>query len=199
MWAPRACAAPGHSYSPTCAPATASMRWWSLSRNAADWRARERAHRWHVLYPTLHCDRAPVDSGCGLWSFDGLSTRPLPTLPRMRGRVGRGLSDHHMKSLSIGVGLFGIIALAVALTGEDATTAVLGAAAIVCAFTTFNATAISSFLKIFVGIFSTETIVFGVAVLAGKVELWPTDYVGYLPPVSLPLAVAIFSILVYLV
>jgi len=104
-----------------------------------------------------------------------------------------------MKSLSIGVGLFGIIALAVALTGEDATTAVLGAAAIVCAFTTFNATAISSFLKIFVGIFSTETIVFGVAVLAGKVELWPTDYVGYLPPVSLPLAVAIFSILVYLV
>jgi vitamin B12/bleomycin/antimicrobial peptide transport system ATP-binding/permease protein len=104
-----------------------------------------------------------------------------------------------MKPLSIGVGLFGIIALVVAVTGEDATTAVLGAAALVCAFTTFNATAISSFLKILVGIFSTETVVFGVAVLAGKVGLWPEDYEEYLPPLSLPMAVAIFSILVYLV
>jgi vitamin B12/bleomycin/antimicrobial peptide transport system ATP-binding/permease protein len=104
-----------------------------------------------------------------------------------------------MKPLSIGVGLFGIIALVVAVTGEDATTAVLGAAALLCAFTTFNATAISSFLKIFIGIFSTETIVFGLAVLAGRVNLWPADYTEYLPPESLPLTVAIFSILVYLV
>jgi vitamin B12/bleomycin/antimicrobial peptide transport system ATP-binding/permease protein len=104
-----------------------------------------------------------------------------------------------MKSLSIGVGLFGIIALIVAATGDDTTTAVLGAAALLCAFTTFHATAISSFLKILVGIFSTETIVFGAAVLAGKVGLWPADYGEYLPPVSLPMAVAIFSILVYLV
>src|SRR5260370_41196660 len=103
-----------------------------------------------------------------------------------------------MKPLSIGVGLFGIIALIVAATGDDATTAVLGAAALLCAFTTFHATAISSFLKILVGIFSTETIVFGAAVLAGKVGLWPADYGEYLPPVSLPMAVAIFSILVYL-
>src|SRR5215468_5874435 len=104
-----------------------------------------------------------------------------------------------MKLLSIGVGLFGIIALAVALTGDDVTTAVLGATALLCAFTTFNATTISSFLKIFIAIFSTETIVFGLAVLAGKVGLWPTDYADYLPPVSLPMAVAVFSILVYLV
>src|SRR5215470_8196067 len=101
-----------------------------------------------------------------------------------------------MKPLSIGVGLFGIIALVVAITSEDATTAVLGGAALLCAFTTFNATAISSFLKIFIGIFSTETIIFGLAVLAGKVELWPADYEEYLPPLSLPMAVAIFSILV---
>jgi vitamin B12/bleomycin/antimicrobial peptide transport system ATP-binding/permease protein len=104
-----------------------------------------------------------------------------------------------MKLLSIGLALFGIIALAVAATGEDATTAVLGATALLCAFTTFNATAISSFLKIFIGIFSTETIVFGLAVLAGRVKLWPADFAEYLPPESLPLTVAIFSILVYLV
>jgi putative ATP-binding cassette transporter len=104
-----------------------------------------------------------------------------------------------MKPLSIGVGLFGIMALAVAITGEEPTSAVLGAAALVCAFTTVNSATISSFLKILVAIFSTETIVFGVAVLAGKVGLWPADYEEYLPPVSLPIAVAVFSILVYLV
>src|SRR5262249_9228577 len=104
-----------------------------------------------------------------------------------------------MKSLSIGVGLFGFLALVMALTGEDATTAVLGAAALICAFTTFGASRISSFLKIFVGIFSTEAIVFGLAVLAGRGGLWPEDYAAYLPPESLPLTVAIFSILVFLV
>src|SRR5262249_49248012 len=87
----------------------------------------------------------------------------------------------------------------VALTIGDSTTGVLGAAALVCALTTFGATGISSFLKIFVGIFSTETIVFGIAALAGPAALWPPDYADYLPPESLPLTVAIFSIMVYLV
>jgi putative ATP-binding cassette transporter len=104
-----------------------------------------------------------------------------------------------MKLLSLGVGLFGIVALAVAITGGGAATAVLGAAGLVCAFTTFNASAISSFLKIFIAIFSTETIVFGLAVLAGGVGLWPEDYAEYLPPLSLPLTVAVFSIVVDLV
>jgi putative ATP-binding cassette transporter len=36
-------------------------------------------------------------------------------------------------------------------------------------------------------------------VLAGRAGLWPADYAAYLPPESLPLTVAIFSILVYLV
>jgi putative ATP-binding cassette transporter len=104
-----------------------------------------------------------------------------------------------MKPLSIGVGLLGLLALMVAVTGVDPVTGVLGATALACAFTTFNSSAISSFLKIFVGIFSTETIVFGLVVLAGRVNLWPADYGEYLPPESLPLTVAIFSILVYLV
>src|SRR3984893_17314794 len=104
-----------------------------------------------------------------------------------------------MRSLSLGVALFGLLALVVAATGADATTAVLAVAALLCAFTTFRSTTISSFLKIFIGIFSTETIVFGLAVLAGKVELWPADYGEYLPPESLPLTVAIFSILVYVI
>jgi putative ATP-binding cassette transporter len=104
-----------------------------------------------------------------------------------------------MRPLSLGVALFGLLALVVAATGADATTAVLAVAALLCAFTTFRSTTISSFLKIFIGIFSTETIVFGLAVLAGKVELWPAAYAEYLPPESLPLTVTIFSILVYVI
>jgi putative ATP-binding cassette transporter len=104
-----------------------------------------------------------------------------------------------MKPLSIGVALFGLLALVLAETVSDTATAILGVAALLCAFTTFRSTAISSFLKIFVGIFSTETVVFGLAVLAGKAELWPAAYEEYLPPESLPLTVAIFSILVYVV
>jgi hypothetical protein len=70
---------------------------------------------------------------------------------------------------------------------------------LLCAAVTFRSRAISSFLKIFVCIFSTETIVFGLAVLAGRAGLWPADYAEYLPPELLPQTVAIFSILVYLV
>ncbi len=104
-----------------------------------------------------------------------------------------------MKALSVGTGLFGIVAMAVAMTTGDGMAAVLAGAAFVGAFTTFQATRISSFLKVFVGVFAIETIVFGLAALAGRADLWPADYADYRPPASLPLTVAIFSVLVYAV
>ena len=104
-----------------------------------------------------------------------------------------------MKPLSVSVALFGLLALVQPAIEMDLSGALLGSVVLLCAATTFRSTAISSFLKIFVGIFSTETIVFGLAVLAGRAGLWPTDYAEYLPPESLPLTVAIFSILVYVV
>lgn len=104
-----------------------------------------------------------------------------------------------MKPLSLCVALFAVAALLLSQATGDVMTAALGAVAVVCAVTTFKSTAISTFLKIFVGIFSVETIVFGLAVLAGRAELWPSSYAEYLPPDSLPLTVAVFSILVYAV
>ena len=101
-----------------------------------------------------------------------------------------------MKALSLGVALFGLLALVQPAIEGNVAGAVLGAVALMSAFTTFRSAAISSFLKIFVGIFSTETIVFGLAAVAGRAGLWPLDP-SYLPPDSLPLTVAIFSILVY--
>ena len=108
-------------------------------------------------------------------------------------------SEQAMKRLSVTLALFGILALVQPARQLDLQGALLGSVVLLCAATTFRSTAISSFLKIFVGIFSTETIVFGIAVLAGRAGLWPADYAEYLPPESLPLTVAIFSILVYLV
>ena len=103
-----------------------------------------------------------------------------------------------MKPLSVTLVLFGVLALLQPARQLDLQGALLGVVVLLCAGRTFRSTAISSFLKIFVGIFSTETIVFGLAVLAGRAGLWPADYAEYLPPESLPLTVAIFSILVYL-
>lgn len=104
-----------------------------------------------------------------------------------------------MKPLSIGVALFGLLALVQPAVELNFSHALLGFVALMCAATTFRSHAISSFLKIFVRIFSAETIVFGFAVLAGRNGLWPSEYTRYLPPESLPLTVAIFSMLVYLV
>jgi vitamin B12/bleomycin/antimicrobial peptide transport system ATP-binding/permease protein len=104
-----------------------------------------------------------------------------------------------MKALSIAVALFGLVALVQPLLQGNPAAALLGVAALIAAFTTFRSSAISSFLKVFVGIFSTETIVFGIPVLIGRTGHWPSGYGEYLPPESLPLTVAIFSILVYVV
>jgi putative ATP-binding cassette transporter len=104
-----------------------------------------------------------------------------------------------MKPLSIAVALFGLVALIQPVKDMNAAAAVLGVVVLIAAFTTFRSPAISSFLKIFVGIFSAETIIFGLAVVAARAGLWPKYFAGELPPESLPLTVAIFSILVYVV
>jgi vitamin B12/bleomycin/antimicrobial peptide transport system ATP-binding/permease protein len=65
--------------------------------------------------------------------------------------------------------------------------------------TTLGSARISSYLKIFVAIFSIETVVFGFAALAGPAGLWPPAYDEYQIPISVPLTVAIFSIAVFLV
>jgi len=83
-----------------------------------------------------------------------------------------------MKPLSVTLALFGVLALVQPARQLDLPGTLLGIVVLLCAATTFRSMAISSFLKIFVGIFSTETIVFGLAVLAGRAGLWPADYVS---------------------
>jgi vitamin B12/bleomycin/antimicrobial peptide transport system ATP-binding/permease protein len=102
-----------------------------------------------------------------------------------------------MKPLSVAVALLGLAALVQPAFHMSIGTALLGVVVLICAFTTFRSSGMSSFLKIFVGVFSTETIVFGIPVLIARAGEWPRIFAGYLPPESLPLTVAIFSIIVY--
>jgi vitamin B12/bleomycin/antimicrobial peptide transport system ATP-binding/permease protein len=101
-----------------------------------------------------------------------------------------------MKPLSICVALFGLVALVQPVLHLNFAGMVLGVVALLSAAATYYSARISSFLKIFVGIFAVETIVFGLAVLAGRTGIWPAGYRAFLPPESLPLTVAIFAILV---
>jgi len=102
-----------------------------------------------------------------------------------------------MRILSFAVAAFGLFALVTGLKIGDMWEVGLGAAALVCAVTTYLSSWISSYLKIFVGIFSVETIVFGLLLTIAKMGLWPAGYADYQLPNPLPITVAVFSILTY--
>jgi vitamin B12/bleomycin/antimicrobial peptide transport system ATP-binding/permease protein len=102
-----------------------------------------------------------------------------------------------MRILSFGVAAFGLFALLMGLKIGDMWEVGLGVAALLCAVTTYLSTWISSYLKIFVAIFSIETIVFGLLVAVNKAGFWPAGYGDYTLPDPLPITVAVFSILTY--
>ncbi len=104
-----------------------------------------------------------------------------------------------MKILAIAAALFALAAAVVAKITGDPLVGVLSAAAFASAFTTFRSATISSFLKIFIAIFTTELVVFGSGFLAAHLNWWPKSLAEYQLPESLALTVAMFAILVYAV
>jgi vitamin B12/bleomycin/antimicrobial peptide transport system ATP-binding/permease protein len=102
-----------------------------------------------------------------------------------------------MRILSFGVAAFGLLALILGIKAGDGWEIGLGVTALVCAVTTYLSIWISSYLKIFAAIFSIETIVLGLLSVAAKAGLWPTAYADYTLPNPLPITVALFSILTF--
>src|ERR1700730_6991289 len=100
-----------------------------------------------------------------------------------------------MRILSFGVAAFGLLALVLGFHAGDGWESGLGVAPLLCAATTYLSAGISSYLKIFVAIFSIETIVFGLLVAVNKAGLWPADYADYTLPNPLPLRVPVCSML----
>lgn len=104
-----------------------------------------------------------------------------------------------MKALGFLVGAFSIFcAVAAATTGQTSFYLVAGFG-LAAAVTTFLSTPISAYLKIFIGIFSVETIVFGANALAVATKHWPDSLSDFAMPSSLPVTAELFSILVYAV
>jgi vitamin B12/bleomycin/antimicrobial peptide transport system ATP-binding/permease protein len=102
-----------------------------------------------------------------------------------------------MHLLAALVALFSAAAALVGLKAEDHIVLLLAAAGFLCAFTTYRARRMSTFLQIFAAIFAVETVIFGIIFLVARIGLWPPSLEDYEFPESLPLTVAIFGILVH--
>lgn len=102
-----------------------------------------------------------------------------------------------MRKLSAAVAAFALLAALVGAHKADSDLFVLAVAAGLCAYTTWRGADMSSFMKIFAAIFSTETVVFGLVRLVQAEGLWPQSLATYAPAESMAVTVAVFSILVF--
>ncbi len=101
-----------------------------------------------------------------------------------------------MLPFAIAAAVVAAAALISGLTGER-TALILGAVGLGLAFAAFRGGRVSSFLRVFLVIFSVEYVVTGAAYLLAKHGIWPEAYKALAIPFQLPLTVGLFGILVY--
>jgi putative ATP-binding cassette transporter len=108
-----------------------------------------------------------------------------------------------MRNLSFAVAAIGLLGLVLGLRAGDGWEVGLGISALLCAAATYLSAGISSYLKVFAGIFSIETVAAGLLTVIIKAGFWPAAYADYQPPETFlntfPITVAVFSILTYAV
>jgi putative ATP-binding cassette transporter len=104
-----------------------------------------------------------------------------------------------MKILAVAVALFAVIAFAVGWKAGEVTMELLGPFALIAAYCCWRSGPISRFLKIFIALFSVETIVFGLADFSARFGFWPKALEEAPIPTTLVLTVAIFAIIVFAV
>ena len=104
-----------------------------------------------------------------------------------------------MRILAVAVALFALLAFAVGWNAKDTPLELLGPASLIAAWCCWRSAPISRFLKIFIALFSVETIVFGLADLSARFGYWPKALEEAPIPTTLALTVAIFAIIVFAV
>jgi putative ATP-binding cassette transporter len=98
---------------------------------------------------------------------------------------------------AIAILAFALLAGAFGAVQGDKTMLGIALAGLLWAAAAWMSARISTFLRIFSGIFSVEYVVFGAVVLATRAGLWPESLAELSPPSSLPITVAVFGIIVW--
>ena len=103
-----------------------------------------------------------------------------------------------MKLLGLLVAAFALVALGFGVTLHLTSYFLLFGFGLICAVTTFLSGGISAYMKVFVAIFSTEFLLFGLVTIAPRLGLFPDSLPPdfHMPP-TVPLTVALFSIATY--
>lgn len=104
-----------------------------------------------------------------------------------------------MKLLGILVALFAIVPAIVGHTVGDRVLYVFAGFTLVAGITTYLSAGISRFLRILIGYFSTEIIVFGILVCLSAFNVWPKPLDAVRIQTSLAITVALFSIVCYVI
>jgi vitamin B12/bleomycin/antimicrobial peptide transport system ATP-binding/permease protein len=102
-----------------------------------------------------------------------------------------------MRPLTLALAAFAVVALFTSFYESDAIMLGLALASAVSAGAMASKLPISAFFKILIDVFAIETIVFGLINIASITGAWPVDYKDYVPPQYLPLATALFIVVLY--
>jgi vitamin B12/bleomycin/antimicrobial peptide transport system ATP-binding/permease protein len=99
----------------------------------------------------------------------------------------------------VSLAVFAAVALVIGAYEEDGMTLLIGAASALAAFASLPRFRTSIFLSILSDIFAAETVLFGLADIIVLLGYWPKGFEDYQLPSYLPLATALFGVLIFAV
>ena len=102
-----------------------------------------------------------------------------------------------MRALSLAV--FAVLALIVGVSKSNEMAILIGGASVLGALASLPNMKLSAFLKVMAELFVFETVAFGLADLVNVLGYWPEAYKDYALPSYLPLATAVFTIVLTLI
>src|SRR5208283_4788903 len=102
-----------------------------------------------------------------------------------------------MRMLSLAV--FAALALVIGAYEEDGMMILIGVASALAAAASHPRWRLSTFLAMLSDLFAAETIIFGLADIAALVGYWPKGYADYQLPRYLPLATALFGVVIFII
>ena len=102
-----------------------------------------------------------------------------------------------MKRLGLAVAAFSLLSAIIGIVTDHPSFYLMTGFGLAASVATYRSGPISSYLRIFVGIFSTEIIVFGTNSILSQIGYWPAVLGAFAMPISLPITVELFTIILY--